>query len=77
VLAGEGELHADCGRVLLNEGSRQEDIWGADWIPSLQDVRYEALINFRPRQKNPSMEILDPGIRQQVGEIVKRHLEGV
>lgn len=74
ILAGGGALHADCEAVLLGEGSRQEDIWGADWIPSTQQVRYEALINIRPRQNNPAMEILDPAIRERVGEIVQRLL---
>lgn len=33
VLAGGGALHADCEAVLLDDGSAQDDIWGADWIP--------------------------------------------
>ena len=33
ILAGGGTLQADCEAVLLNDGSRQEDIWGVDWIP--------------------------------------------
>ena len=31
ILAGGGEMHADCEDALLEEGSRQENIWGADW----------------------------------------------
>lgn len=70
IAAGGGALHADCEAVLLEAGSRQEDIWGADWIPASQEVRYEALINIRPSQNNPSMTILDAGIRARVKEIV-------
>lgn len=77
ILAGGGVLHADCEALLLDEGSQQEDIWGADWLPSTQEVRYEALINIRPRQSNPAMNILDSSIRERVGEIVRRLLEGV
>ncbi len=77
VLAGGGVLHADCETVLLDDGSYQEDIWGADWIPSTQHIRYEALINIRPRQNNPAMEILDPSIRDRIAEIVQRLLGGV
>jgi hypothetical protein len=75
--AGGGALHADCEAVLLEEGSRQEDIWGADWIPATQEIRYEALINIRPSQNNLSMTILDPTIRGRVREIVERLLGGV
>jgi len=77
MLAGGGSLHADCEAVLLADGSQQEDVWGADWIPATQQIRYEALINIRPRQKNPSMTILDSSIRDRVQEIVERLLGGV
>jgi hypothetical protein len=33
ILAGGGILYADCEAILLKDGSKQEDIWGADWIP--------------------------------------------
>jgi hypothetical protein len=77
ILAGGGALHADCEAALLEDGSRQEDVWGADWIPGAQQVTYESLINIRPRQNNPSLEILDSGIRERVAEIVKPLLGGV
>jgi hypothetical protein len=76
ILAGGGELHADCEAVLLESGSSQDAIWGADWIPETNEVRFEALINIRPTRGNMSMEITDPGIRVQVEEIAKELLEG-
>jgi hypothetical protein len=48
---------------LLENGSKQVEIWGADWYPLTQEVGYESLINIRPRQNNRSMEIQDPMIR--------------
>jgi hypothetical protein len=77
ILAGGGTLHADCEAVLLEDGSRQEDIWGADWFPATQQVSFEALINIRPRQGNPSMMILDTEIRERVEEIARRLLGDV
>lgn len=77
ILAGGGTLHADCKAVLLEDGSRQEDVWGADWIPGAQQVTFESLINIRPRQNNPSVEMLDSRVRERVGEIVKPLLGGV
>ena len=70
IIAGGGALHADCEEILLIEGSDQEDIWGADWEPSIQQLKFGALINIRPGQNNPSMEILDPNIRARLSEIV-------
>lgn len=71
ILAGGGAMHADCESILLDDGSRQEFIWGADWDPSAQLVTFESLINIRPRQNNPSMEILDPEIREKVMAITR------
>ena len=76
VVAGGGELHADCEAVLLENGSKQENIWGADWDPIIPEVRYESFINIRPQQNNPSMLILDPDIRSRVEKIVRGVFEG-
>lgn len=75
IMAGGGALRADGEAVLIDDGSRQEHIWGADWIPDTQEVRFEALINIRPRQNNRSMTIQDPGIRQEVERIARFKLE--
>lgn len=77
ILAGGGAMHADCEAVLLDDGNQQEFIWGADWDPTAQLVTFESLINIRPRQNNPSMEIIDPVIREKVAGIVVKRLGGV
>jgi hypothetical protein len=72
VAAVGGELHADAEQLLLDAGSQQEDLWGANYYPGLGEERcieYTALINIRPSQDNPSMEIEDPGIRKAVARI--------
>lgn len=75
ILAGGGDLHADCESSLLQDGSKQENIWGADWVPDDKEVRFDSFINIRPNQNNPSMTILDPAIRDQVERIVRQLLE--
>ena len=69
VIAGGGTLHADCEAILLNDGSMQENIWGADWIPETQEVTFEALINISPKRNNMSMEIQDENIKKRIKEI--------
>ncbi len=75
-LAGGGEYHADCEEVLLEDGSLQEDIWGADWYPDSRTVGFGALINIRPEQGNRGIEIENPELRRKVEEIVRHLLEG-
>ncbi|NCO37311.1 MAG: hypothetical protein COZ06_07120 [Armatimonadetes bacterium CG_4_10_14_3_um_filter_66_18] len=74
LVAGGGEMHADCEAVLLDAGSRQEDVWGADWKPHSQEVAFESLINIRPRQGNMSMVIQDRDLRATIEQIVKERM---
>ncbi|MEP7199970.1 MAG: DUF5674 family protein [Chloroflexota bacterium] len=74
ILVGGGEYHADCEEVLLNEGSRQRNIWGANWDARTGAVECEAMLNIRPRDNNFSTAIQDPNICQRVVEITQRRL---
>jgi hypothetical protein len=76
ILAGGGAMHADCEAVLLEDGSQQEFIWGADWNPATQEVTFESLVNIRPRQNNRSLELQDLGLRAQVEQITRNLLGG-
>ncbi len=76
ILAGGGEKHAQCEAVLLEDGSRQYDIWGADWTPFNQSMDYESIINIRPSQNNRSMVIQDSLIRERVKRITQELIGG-
>ena len=77
IRAGGGGMHADCESALLEDGSVQQDVWGADWYPASQQVAYEALINLRPRQGSRSMEVSDPELRAQIAQIIYELLGSV
>lgn len=77
VLSGGGEMHSDCESVLLEDGSEQDDLWGANWYPAEQRIEYESLINIRPRLGNRNVLIQDENIRQQVESITRELLGGV
>jgi hypothetical protein len=67
-----GELHADAEQLLLQSGSRQADLWGANYYPgrgSEECIEYTSLINIRPTQGNRGMLIADSGLRAKVQEI--------
>jgi len=69
VVAVGGELHADAEQVLLAAGSRQADLWGANYYPARGReacLEFTALINIRPGQGNRSMEIEDEATRETV-----------
>jgi len=75
VVAVGGELQADAEQLLLEEGSRQADLWGANYYPGRGAegcLEYTALINIRPSQGNPSMEVQDTGTRELIRSLVSR-----
>jgi hypothetical protein len=75
ILAGGGELHFDCEQLLLDDGSQQENIWGADWYPQTKEVGFESIINIRPRQQNMAMEVRDLQLKARIEKIVRYLLE--
>ncbi|MDO8666221.1 MAG: DUF5674 family protein [Gemmatimonadales bacterium] len=67
-----GELHADAEGLLLETGSAQQDLWGANYYPGRGPegcIEYTALINIRPAQENPGMEVEDRAIRDRLREV--------
>jgi hypothetical protein len=76
ILAGGSGMHYECEQLLLNEGSQQENLWGANWFPDEQAIEFESLINIRPRQ-NRSIVIQDENICTEAERITRKYLEGV
>lgn len=75
VVAIGGELYADGEELLLQQGSQQEDLWGVNFYPwhvPHQRIEYTALINIRPHQDNPTMEIVNQAVREKVKTIIER-----
>ncbi len=68
ILAVDAEMHADLEVLLLESGSGQNNLWGANVYPNRTDedfIEYTSFINIRPNQNNRSMEIQDTEIRNE------------
>ena len=76
-LALGGEMHSDAEEALLRTGSRQADLWGGNLWPWDEPPRIEhiSLINIRPAQDNPGMEIEREDVRTAVRAIVEEWVE--
>lgn len=68
-------LHADGEKILIDNGSKQEDIWGGGVDLRDKIIDASAVLNIRPRTGNDSMEILDPKIRGKFVNIVKKYFK--
>lgn len=73
-----GELHADEEALLLERGSRQENLWGINLYPNIGDeswIEFDSMINLRPSHGNLTRGVDDPEIRKRITEIVDKLVE--
>jgi len=75
IMAVDGELHADEEKMLLEDGSRQENLWGINVYPEMDRsgpdfVEFDSMINLRPRQKNLTRGIDNPDVREKILVII-------
>ena len=78
-LALDAELHADLERLLLENGSAGEDLWGFNLYPEEEGedfIEYDSLINIRSWQNNPTRDVLDPDIREAIKRLVEQFIIG-
>ena len=79
LLALDAELHADLERLLLENGSAGEDLWGFNLYPEEEGedfIEYDSLINIRSWQNNPTRDVLDLDIREAIKQIVEQFIIG-
>jgi hypothetical protein len=78
ILAIDADMHADLEQLLLDSGSTQQNLWGANVYPEKGEdefLEYTSFINIRPSQGNRSMEVQDPAVREQMTRIAKKLLK--
>lgn len=76
-LALDAELHADLERLLLENGSVEEDLWGFNLYPEEEGedfIEYDSLINIRSWQNNPTRGVSDPDLRKSIKQIVEQFI---
>lgn len=75
IMAVDAELHADEEALLLNQGSKQENLWGINIYPDnigTDDwIEFDSMINLRPSQGNRSRTVEDQNIQKKIISIVK------
>jgi len=78
ILVVDAELHADQESFLLQNGSKQEHLWGINLYPEAKGddfVEFDSMINVRPSQGNRSRTIDDPNVRKQIIDLVNDLVE--
>lgn len=78
VMAIGGELHADEEAALMDEGSKQEYLWGINLYPAERGdewMEFDSMINVRPSHGNRSRNVEDNMLRDRIRQIVARLVE--
>lgn len=78
VLAIDADLHADLERLLLENGSNEEFLWGFNlWVDEEGEdfIEFDSLINIRVWQGNPTRDVSDPQVRLGIKSIVSKFIE--
>ena len=76
-LAVDAELHSDLEAALLQDGSKQRNLWGINLYPETPDadfIEFDSMINVRPSQGNRSRGVEDEGLRGKIAGIVNQRV---
>lgn len=74
LLALDAELHADLEGLLLERGSKQQDLWGINLYPDLKSddmIEFDSMINIRPSQGNRTRGVDDETLRKKILTVVR------
>jgi len=75
IIAIDAGMHVDLEQWLLEQGSKQQDLWGINFYPKQAGdewVEFDSMINIRPGQGNRSRGVEDVSIQQKIREIIAR-----
>lgn len=78
IIAIDAELHSDLEALCLENGSRQNTLWGINYYPEMEGedfIEFDSMINLRPSQDNLSRGVEDEGIRKKIIEISEKWIK--
>ncbi len=65
------DRHFEGEKILLDQGSRQSDVWGGGIDLETKVIDFNSFINIRPNDQNTSNEIQDPDFRRLYEKLIK------
>ena len=65
------DRHYESEKILLDQGSKQENIWGGGIDLETKIIDFNSFINIRPRQNNMSNEIQEEQLRTKYKELTE------
>ncbi|NLF82454.1 MAG: hypothetical protein GX568_00525 [Candidatus Gastranaerophilales bacterium] len=75
IIALYADLHSDLEALLIEEGSKQENLWGINLYPDAEAddfIEFDSMINLRPLQGNRSRGVDSADMRKAIIEVVDK-----
>jgi hypothetical protein len=73
IFAMGGDLHSDEEALLIQNGSKQQNLWGINYYLEGDDkIEFDSMINLRPSVGNRSRSVEDPKIQTKIREIIAK-----
>jgi hypothetical protein len=71
ICSAGGDRHFESEKVLLDQGSKQLNVWGGGIDTETKIIDCNSFINVRPSDNNTSNEIQDPILRKKFEDLSK------
>jgi hypothetical protein len=71
ICSAGADRHFESEAILMEQGSKQADVWGGGIYLATRDVDYNSFINIRASDNNTSNEIQDAKTRKLYEEITR------
>ncbi len=75
IIVVDAELHADEEKLLMEQGSKQENLWGINLYPEIAGedfIEFDSMVNLRPAQGNKSRGVDSAEIQAKIKNIVAK-----
>lgn len=76
IMTVDAELHSDEEAFLLENGSKQENLWGINIYPEFfgqgDFIEFDSMINLRPAQNNRSRGVDDAEIQKKILGVISK-----
>ena len=77
ICSAGADRHVDSEKILLENGSKQSNLWGGGIDIETRLIDCNSFINVRPLDKNTSNEIQDPDLRKKFEDLTKYFFKNI
>lgn len=77
ICSAGSDRHFESEKILLEQGSKQENLWGGGLDLETKMIDCNSFINIRPNQNNTSNEIQDQKIRKEYEKLTTFFFEEI